>query len=65
MPMQVRIEEERRSKLSVLADCGIASTAKRKLVSLLYCRTSYTSVHGEYGDEWREIVNSIMNFRFP
>jgi len=28
-------------RLSVLADCGIASTARRKLVSLLYCRTTY------------------------
>jgi hypothetical protein len=30
--------------LPVLAGCIIASTARRKLVSLLYCRTSYCSV---------------------
>jgi hypothetical protein len=28
-------------RLSVLAGCSMASTARRKLVSLLYCRTTY------------------------
>ena len=29
--------------LSVLADCSIAYRARRKLISLLYCRTSYST----------------------
>ena len=41
MPLQVGMEEGPRSKV-VLAGCSIASTARRKLISLLYCRNSYT-----------------------
>jgi hypothetical protein len=30
--------------LSVLEDCSIGSTARRKVVSLLYCRTTYSGL---------------------
>ena len=36
-------------RLSVLAGCSIANTARRKLSSLLYCRTSYAMGHVRYG----------------
>jgi hypothetical protein len=35
-------------RLSVLADCSIASTARRKLISLLYCPTLYVQKMGYY-----------------
>jgi hypothetical protein len=38
MPLQVGMEEGQR--LSVLAGCGIANTAKRTLISVLFCQTS-------------------------
>ena len=52
----------------MLADCGIASTARRKLVSLLYCRTSYYKQCSLpvtfYGCETQSVCLSDKNFIF-
>ena len=39
-----RWRKGRDQRLSVLAGCSIARTARRQLISLLYCRTSYPLV---------------------
>jgi hypothetical protein len=44
MPLLVGMEEGPRSKAVVLGGCSIASTARRKLILLLYCRTLYFKV---------------------
>jgi hypothetical protein len=35
------LRKDQGQRLSVLADCSIACRARRKLISLLYCRISY------------------------
>ena len=53
-------------RLSVLAGCSIASTARKKLVSLLYCRTSYRcfikgTLKLSLYTPWRRIAPLILN----
>jgi hypothetical protein len=47
----------------VLADCGTASTARRKLVSLLYCRTTYplqgNNILCFYSKDQTEHINTL------